>query len=247
MKIIISPTKKMKTEEYISPLSRPLFLEKTKEILSYLVSLTDEEKARVWKVKGKLLEENLERLNAIDLSSPGSPALFSYDGIQFTYMSPSSFTDDMLSYAEEYLRILSGFYGLLRPMDGIVPYRLEMESRININGKGDLYSFWGCDIARELEKEESLVVNLASEEYSKAVVPHLRKGVEVVTPVFLEEVKGSFVTKGVYAKMARGEMVRFLSENKVSDKEGIKEFSIRGYRYSASLSSSERMAFVRKE
>ena len=208
----------MKTEEYISPLSRSLFLEKTKEILSYLVSLTDEEKARVWKVKGKLLEENLERLNAIDLSSPGSPALFSYDGIQFTYMSPSSFTDDMLSYAEEHLRILSGFYGLLRPMDGIVPYRLEMESRININGKGDLYSFWGCDIARELEKEESLVLNLASEEYSKAVVPHLRKGVEVVTPVFLEEVKGSFVTKGVYAKMARGEMVIFLSDNKVSDK-----------------------------
>ena len=247
MKIIISPTKKMKTEEYISPLSRSLFLEKTKEILSYLVSLTDEEKARVWKVKGKLLEENLERLNAIDLSSPGSPALFSYDGIQFTYMSPSSFTDDMLSYAEENLRILSGFYGLLRPMDGIVPYRLEMESRININGKGDLYSFWGCDIARELEKEESLVVNLSSEEYSKAVVPHLCKDVEVVTPVFLEEVKGSFVTKGVYAKMSRGEMVRFLSENKVSDKEGIKEFSIRGYRYSASLSSSERMAFVRKE
>ena len=247
MKIIISPTKKMKTEEYISPLSRPLFLEKTKEILSYLVSLTDEEKARVWKVKGKLLEENLERLNAIDLSSPGSPALFSYDGIQFTYMSPSSFTDDMLSYAEEHLRILSGFYGLLRPMDGVAPYRLEMESRININGKGDLYSFWGSDIARELEKEDSLVVNLASEEYSKAVVPHLSKNVEVVTPVFLEEVKGSFVTKGVYAKMARGEMVRFLSENNVNDKEGIKEFSIRGYRYDDSLSSSERMAFVRKE
>ena len=122
-----------------------------------------------------------------------------------------------------------------------------MESRININGKGDLYSFWGCDIARELEKEESLVVNLSSEEYSKAVVPHLCKDVEVVTPVFLEEVKGSFVTKGVYAKMARGEMVRFLSENKVRDKEGIKEFSIRGYRYDDSLSSSERMAFVRKE
>ena len=247
MKIIISPTKKMKREECISPSSKPVFLDKTKEILSYLESLSDQEKAKVWKVKGKLLEENLERLGEIDLTLPGSPALFSYDGIQFTYMSPSSFTDDMLSYAEENLRILSGFYGLLRPMDGIVPYRLEMESRININGKGDLYSFWGSDIARELEKEDSLVVNLASEEYSKAVVPHLRKGVEVVTPVFLEEAKGSFVTKGVYAKMARGEMVRFLSENKVSDKEGIKEFSIRGYHYDESLSSSERMAFVRKE
>ena len=247
MKIIISPTKKMKIEEYISPLSRPLFLEKTKEILHYLNSLSDEEKAKVWGVKGKLLKENLERLEEIDLSAFGSPALFSYDGIQFTYMSPSSFTDDMISYAEENLRIISGFYGLLRPMDGIVPYRLEMESKININGKGDLYSFWGDDIARELEKEESLVVNLASEEYSKAVVPHLRKDVDVISPVFLEEVKGSFVTKGVYAKMARGEMVRFLAENRILDKEGIKEFSVRGYRYNEALSTSMRMAFVRKE
>ena len=247
MKIIISPTKKMKIEEYISPLSRPLFLEKTKEILNYLNSLSDEEKAKVWGVKGKLLKENLERLEEIDLSAFGSPALFSYDGIQFTYMSPSSFTDDMISYAEENLRIISGFYGLLRPMDGIVPYRLEMESKININGKGDLYSFWGDDIARELEKEESLVVNLASEEYSKAVVPHLGKDVDVISPVFLEEVKGSLVTKGVYAKMARGEMVRFLAENKILDKEGMKEFSVRGYRYNDALSTSMRMAFVRKE
>ena len=132
-------------------------------------------------------------------------------------------------------------------MDGIVPYRLEMESKININGKGDLYSFWGDDIARELEKEESLVVNLASEEYSKAVVPRLRKDIDVISPVFLEEVKGSFVTKGVYAKMARGEMVRFLAENKILDKEGMKEFSVRGYRYNDALSTSMRMAFVRKE
>ena len=133
MKIIISPTKKMKREECISPSTKPVFLDKTKEILSYLESLSDQEKAKVWKVKGKLLEENLERLGEIDLTLPGSPALFSYDGIQFTYMSPSSFTDDMLSYAMDKLRIISGFYGVLRPLDGIVPYRLEMESKININ------------------------------------------------------------------------------------------------------------------
>ena len=173
MKIIISPTKKMKREECISPSTKPVFLDKTKEILSYLESLSDQEKAKVWKVKGKLLEENLERLGEIDLTLPGSPALFSYDGIQFTYMSPSSFTDDMLSYAMDKLRIISGFYGVLRPLDGIVPYRLEMESKININGKGDLYSFWGKSLAEEVGRGESLVVNLASEEYSKAVIPHL--------------------------------------------------------------------------
>ena len=247
MKIIISPTKKMKREEFISPNAKPLFLDKTKEILDYLNSLTREEKARVWKVKGKLLEENLERLGEIDLSVSGSPALFSYDGIQFTYMSPSSFTDDMLSYCEDKLRIISGFYGLLRPLDGIVPYRLEMESKINIFGKGNLYKYWGCDIASELEKDESIILNLASEEYSKAVIPYLNEGIEVITPVFLEEEDGLVVTKGVYAKMARGEMVRFLSQNNITDIEGIKEFSISGYHYSPSLSTNEKMAFVRKE
>ena len=246
MKIIISPTKKMKIEEFIPPYERPLFLHKTNEILSYLLSLSNQEKAKVWKVKGKLLEENLERLKEIDLSIPGSPALFSYDGIQFTYMSPSSFTDDMLSFAEEHLRIISGFYGLLRPFDGIVPYRLEMESKININGKGDLYKYWGSDIAQGLD-EENLVVNLASEEYSKAVIPHLKDSVKVVSPLFLEDLGDEYVTKGVYAKMARGEMVRFLCQNRITTMEGIKDFSVRGYSYSPSLSSPTKMAFVRKE
>ena len=246
MKIIISPAKKMKMEECISPSHKPLFLYKTEEILSYLLSLSSEEKAKVWKLKGKLLLENLERLREIDLSLPGSPALFSYDGIQYTYMSPSSFTDDMLLYVEERLRIVSGFYGLLRPLDGVVPYRLEMESKININNKGDLYEFWGDTLSRELEKNENLIINLASEEYSKAIIPHLKDSVRVITPVFLEETGDSYVTKGVYAKMARGEMVRFLSENNIEDEEGIKEFSIRGYKYNPSLSSPERFAFCRR-
>lgn len=246
MKIIISPAKKMKMEECISPSHKPFFLDKTEEILSYLLSLSSEEKAKVWKLKGKLLLENLERLREIDLSLPGSPALFSYDGIQYTYMSPSSFTDDMLLYVEERLRIVSGFYGLLRPLDGVVPYRLEMESKININNKGDLYEFWGDTLSRELEKNEGLIINLASEEYSKAIIPHLKDSVRVITPVFLEETGDSYVTKGVYAKMARGEMVRFLSENNIDDEEGIKEFSIRGYKYNPSLSSPERFAFCRR-
>ncbi len=246
MKIIISPAKKMKMEECISPSHKPFFLDKTAEILSYFLSLSSEEKAKVWKLKGKLLLENLERLREIDLSLPGSPALFSYDGIQYTYMSPSSFTDDMLLYVEERLRIVSGFYGLLRPLDGVVPYRLEMESKININNKGDLYEFWGDTLSRELEKNENLIINLASEEYSKAIIPHLKDSVRVITPVFLEETGDSYVTKGVYAKMARGEMVRFLSENNIEDEEGIKEFSIRGYKYNPSLSSPERFAFCRR-
>lgn len=245
MKIIISPTKKMKVEEVIPPLHKPLFLSKTEELLSFLRSRRKEELEEIWKVKKKLLEENITRLEEIDLTLPGSPAIFSYDGIQFTYMSPSSFTDDMLSYAQKNVRIISGFYGLLRPMDGIVPYRLEMESKININGKGDLYSFWGDTLASEIEKEDDLIVNLASLEYSKAIIPHLKKA-RVVTPVFLEENNGKLVTKGVYAKMARGEMVRYLCEEKIDKEEGIKDFSLSSYTYSPQNSTPSVMAFVRK-
>ncbi|MGN1164645.1 MAG: peroxide stress protein YaaA [Candidatus Ornithospirochaeta sp.] len=244
MKIIISPAKKMKREECITPSSRPLFLEEAGEILSYLRSLSPEELSTVWKVKGKLLSSSLSSLKALDLGSSGSPALFSYDGIQYTYMSPSSFTDEMLSYAEEDLVILSGLYGALRPLDGIGEYRLEMESRIKIGGKESLYDFWGDKLASFVSSAGTLV-NLASDEYSRAVLPHLGKNVEVVTPVFLEKCGDKFITKGVYAKMARGEMVRFLCENNIRDKEGIKAFSLRGYRFSPSLSKNGTYAFVR--
>ena len=246
MKIIISPAKKMKMEECVLPSSRPFFIKEAGEILSALRSLDEKELSAMWKVKGKLLSSSLDSLNRLDLDAPGSPALFSYDGIQYTYMSPSSFTDQMLSFAEDHLVILSGLYGALRPLDGIGEYRLEMESRINVGDKVGLYAFWGDKLSRYFSSS-SLVVNLASDEYSRAVVPRLGKETEVVTPVFLERSGERMVTKGVYAKIARGEMVRFLSENSISDKEGIKEFSSRGYAFSPSLSEGGTFVFIRNE
>ena len=212
MKIIISPAKKMRREEYVAPLHRPMFLKEAGELLSFLRSLSDSEKAKVWKVKGALLSSSLSSLSMLSLEDIGSPAIFSYDGIQYTYMSPSSFTDSMLEYAEKNLRIISGLYGLLKPLDGVGTYRLEMESPISIPGYGDLYSYWGGKIASSLMEDDRLLVNLASAEYSKAVLPYLPSTVTVVTPVFLDWEKGRYVSKGVYAKMERGEMVRFLAE-----------------------------------
>ena len=175
----------MKREEYVAPLHRPMFLKEAGELLSFLRSLSDSEMAKVWKVKGALLSSSLSSLSMLSLEDIGSPAIFSYDGIQYTYMSPSSFTDSMLEYAEKNLRIISGLYGLLKPLDGVGTYRLEMESPISIPGYGDLYSYWGGKIASSLMEDDRLLVNLASAEYSKAVLPYLPSTVTVVTPVFL--------------------------------------------------------------
>lgn len=247
MKIIISPAKKMRREEYVAPLHRPMFLKEAGELLSFLRSLSDSEKAKVWKVKGALLSSSLSSLSMLSLEDIGSPAIFSYDGIQYTYMSPSSFTDSMLEYAEKNLRIISGLYGLLRPLDGVETYRLEMESPISIPGYGDLYSYWGGKIASSLMEDDRLLVNLASAEYSKAVLPYLPSTVTVVTPVFLDWEKGRYVSKGVYAKMERGEMVRFLAETGAETVEEIMKFSSRGYEFSRFLSDSNTLCFVRKD
>ena len=247
MKIIISPAKKMKREEYVAPLHRPMFLKEAGELLSFLRSLSDSEMAKVWKVKGALLSSSLSSLSMLSLEDIGSPAIFSYDGIQYTYMSPSSFTDSMLEYAEKNLRIISGLYGLLRPLDGVGAYRLEMESPISIPGYGDLYSYWGGKIASSLMEDDRLLVNLASAEYSKAVLPYLPSTVTVVTPVFLDWEKGRYVSKGVYAKMERGEMVRFLAETRAETVEDIMKFSFRGYEFSLFLSDSNTLCFVRKD
>ena len=247
MKIIISPAKKMRREEYVAPLHRPMFLKEAGELLSFLRSLSDSEMAKVWKVKGALLSSSLSSLSMLSLEDIGSPAIFSYDGIQYTYMSPSSFTDSMLEYAEKNLRIISGLYGLLRPLDGVETYRLEMESPISIPGYGDLYSYWGGKIASSLMEDDRLLVNLASAEYSKAVLPYLPSTVTVVTPVFLDWEKGRYVSKGVYAKMERGEMVRFLAETGAETVEDIMKFSSRGYEFSRFLSDSNTLCFVRKD
>lgn len=247
MKIIISPAKKMRREEYVAPLHRPMFLKEAGELLSFLRSLSDSEMAKVWKVKGALLSSSLSSLSMLSLEDIGSPAIFSYDGIQYTYMSPSSFTDSMLEYAEKNLRIISGLYGLLRPLDGVGTYRLEMESPISIPGYGDLYSYWGGKIASSLMEDDRLLVNLASAEYSKAVLPYLPSTVNVVTPVFLDWEKGRYVSKGVYAKMERGEMVRFLAETGAETVDEIMKFSSRGYEFSRFLSDSNTLCFVRKD
>ena len=143
------------------------------------------------------------------------------------------------------MRILSGFYGLLRPFDGVTPYRLEMQAKLAVDGCRDLYQFWGDRLARQLASETDVVLNLASKEYSKAVETHLPKTMQFITCVFGESKDGKVIEKGTKCKMARGQMVRWLAENNVTSWADIRAFDQLGYRFQPELSSENHDVFLK--
>jgi cytoplasmic iron level regulating protein YaaA (DUF328/UPF0246 family) len=160
-------------------------------------------------------------------------------------MAPAVFENSSFDYVQEHLRILSGFYGVLKPMDGVTPYRLEMQAKAAINDKKDLYDLWGSRLYEEVIDDSHVIINLASKEYSKCIEKYLKPDDYYVTVTFGETVKGKLVTKGTYAKMARGEMVRFMAENQIKDPEQIKGFDRLGYVYRDELSGDGEIVFER--
>ena len=174
-----------------------------------------------------------------------TPAILSYEGIQYQYMAPAVFENQMLAYVQEHLRILSGFYGVLKPLDGVTPYRLEMQAKAKVNGTGDLYDFWGDRLYREVLDDSHIIINLASKEYSKCIEKYLLPKDRFITCIFGELSNGKVVQKGTYAKMARGEMVRFMAENNISKPEEMKQFNRLGYRFVDHLSTDMEYVFIK--
>ena len=247
MRIIISPAKKMRTDTDSLPWQDlPLFLPQAERLLAALRAMDAAALQQLWQCGDRLARENGERLAAMDLGRGLTPALLSYQGIQYQYMAPGVFTAGALRYVQERLRILSGFYGLLRPFDGVTPYRLEMRAKLAVDGARDLYGFWGDRLARQLAAETDWVLNLASREYSLAVSPHLPPSVRLVTCVFGEVQRGKVVEKGTLCKMARGEMVRYLAEGQLTDLEAVRGFDRLGYRYAPGLSGGDTLVFLRE-
>ena len=162
-------------------------------------------------------------------------------------MAPGVFTNDELDYVQEHLRILSGFYGVLRPFDGVTPYRLEMQARLKIGEAKDLYSYWGDSIAKNLLSETDCILNLASQEYSRCVSAHLTDGVQFITCLFCERKNGKLIEKGTLCKMARGEMVRYMAEHQIETAEKIKAFDRLGYRFAPSESNQTTYTFIKEE
>ena len=193
-------------------------------------------------------------LSDADLADPDiarriSPAVMSYHGIQYQSMAPEVMDAAQLDWLQNHLWILSGLYGCVRPFHGVSPYRLEMGAKLSVNGARDLYAFWGNQLAQAIAPagSDTTIVNLASVEYAKAVLPHAAQDTTVITCLFGEGVRNDKpVQRSTASKKARGSMVRWMAETKVEDAADLTEFNL-GYRYVPELSSPDSLAFINEQ
>ena len=246
MKIILSPAKKMNTDlDSLAYVDLPEYLQQTEEIVCWLKSKSHEELKKLWGCNDKIAQQNFERLDHMELHNRLTPAILSYEGIAYQYMAPAVFEDTQFDYVQEHLRILSAFYGVLKPMDGVTPYRLEMQAKVSINGHKDLYDLWGSRLYQSVRDEDGVIINLASKEYSKCIEKYLTPQDTYITITFCEMSGDKLVTKGTYAKMARGEMVRYMAEKQIKNPTDIKNFDRLGYVYRDKLSTDLEYVFER--
>lgn len=245
MRILISPAKKMNRQTE-GPVYRelPAFLPKTQAIVQTLQAMSYEQLKQLWKCSDAIARQNVQRLEHMDLYHDLTPALLAYEGIQYRYMAPGVFTDAEFAYVQEHLRILSGFYGILRPFDGVSPYRLEMQARLCVDGAPDLYAYWGPELARNLAEQTQCVINLASKEYALAVSRYLPPSVRMVSCVFGQEQGGKIIEKGTMCKMARGELVRRMAQYQITQPEQLKTIPVLQFRYAPEWSEENRYVFL---
>lgn len=248
MKIILSPAKKMNVDtDSLMPLSTPIFLESAKEIAVWLKGKSYSELKEFWRCNDKIAEQNVRRLKTMDLTKNLTPAVLAYEGLAYQYMAPAVFEDGHFEYVQEHLRILSAFYGVLRAMDGVVPYRLEMQAKASIGTAKDMYAYWGSRLYEAVRDESGIIINLASKEYARCIEKYLTVKDTYITIVFCEKADDKLVTKGTYAKMARGEMVRYMAEHCIENPVEIKHFNRLGYSFRDDLSSDAEYVFERMQ
>lgn len=246
--MIISPAKKMNVVEgppYVA--SEPSFLERTERLMRTVQALTYDEAKALWKCSDKLAALNYERFRCMDLTQNPTAACIAYEGIQYQHLAPQVMSERELTFLDSHLRILSGFYGMLRPNDGVVPYRLEMQAKLAVDGSRDLYEYWGTSLAQALAREADTLVNLASVEYAKAAVPHAPGfGMRVITCLFGQVVGSRFVQRSTEAKAARGTFVRWCAEHEVTSVTDFPSFADRGYVFDESRLTTDKLVFVRE-
>lgn len=256
MLTLLSPAKKMNMApaETGVPVTQPRLRDDMAEIATVAKTLTAADLKRLMHISDKLAEMNFERFQAFNLdnrSNSAKPAGLAFDGDVYWGLEAASLSGETLTYAQDHLRILSGLYGVLRPMDAIQPYRLEMGTRM-ANGRGkSLYEFWGARIADRLNRDladhaDKTVVNLASNEYFKAVDTRAL-GRTVIGAKFLNVKDGEARSLMYYAKHARGTMARWIMENRVDRADGLKDFNAGGYRLDAKASTASELVFSRPQ
>lgn len=253
---LISPAKTLdfETPPKTAIFTQPQFLNHSQELIADLRQLTSPEVSRLMSISEKLGELNAQRF--LEWQTPftlnnAKQALLAFKGDVYTGMEAEKFSKGNFTFAQQHLRILSGLYGLLRPLDLIQPYRLEMGTGFaNARGK-NLYHFWGDIITDQLNQEletqkERVLVNLASHEYWSAVNTK-KLDAEVITPVFKDNKNGQYKIISFFAKKARGMMSAYIIRNKLKKAEAIKGFDTAGYRYDERMSSPKEWVFLREE
>ena len=241
MKIIISPAKKLNENKVLlSNTSKVIFEKEAKILIKQLQSYSVVDLKKIMKISDNLSKLNYDRFQNFDLNSEDSaPAVLLFKGDVYKGLQADNFSEDTLKYTQKKLRILSGLYGILRPLDRIYPYRLEMGTSL-VNDRGsDLYSFWGDmvknSLLSEMNKDECLI-NLASNEYSK-VLSLKSFDRKVITPVFKDFKNGKLKVISFFAKRARGEMANFILTNRIVQVSDLKNFEYDGYRYSDEINN----------
>ncbi|WP_339671238.1 peroxide stress protein YaaA [Dasania marina] len=256
MLMLISPAK---TLDFDSPAktkvtSQPDFLAQSQQLITALRDLSPSDVSELMSISDKLGELNHQRFHNWHTpfdSANAKQAVLAFKGDVYTGLAPENFDSKAFNYAQKHLRILSGLYGLLRPLDLIQAYRLEMGTKFaNPRGK-NLYEFWGDEITlainAQLKKLKSdVIINLASNEYFKAVKPKALNA-EIITPVFKDCKNGKYKIISFYAKKARGLMSAYIIENQLSDVAALKKFNTGGYRYNASMSTAREWVYTREE
>lgn len=248
MKIIISPAKKMNIQnDLFEAQTLPYFVQDAAHLCEVLRAKSAAELQILWQCNDKLTTLNRMRLENMDVHRATTPAILAYEGLQYQHLAADVLSREGLAYVSAHLRILSGFYGVLRPFDAVVPYRLEMQAKLAVDGAKNLYEYWGRRLYDALDEKDGVIINLASQEYAKAVIPYLGADDRFVTLRFGAVIDGKFKQKGTFAKMARGEMVRYMAETQATCLEDLRGFDALGLVFDETLSDRQTMTFVMKE
>ncbi|WAU75337.1 peroxide stress protein YaaA [Acinetobacter sp. TR3] len=256
MLALISPAKTLDYETALptDTYTLPRLLEQSQQLIDVCRKLSATEIASLMTVSEKIANLNVERFrdwNAEFDFSNARQALFAFKGDVYTGLDAYHLKDHDIDFAQQHLRMLSGLYGLLRPLDLMMPYRLEMGTKLKNSRGNNLYEFWGSIITDQInqdlaEIDAKLLVNLASDEYYKSVNEKKIRA-EIIKPVFLDQKNGKYKVISFYAKKARGLMARYLIENKLSQVEQLKAFDSEGYYFDAESSSDKELVFKRDE
>lgn len=254
---LLSPSKSLdfETEAGIDKYTIPDYLSRSTSLIKKLQTFSVKGLEKLMGISSNLADLNVERYKK--WSAPVKPgakhkqAILAFTGDVYTGLKATGLSKNDLIYAQEHLRILSGLYGLLKPLDLIAAYRLEMGTDLKVGRKKNLYEFWRKSLTEDLNRQikdhsQQSIINLASNEYFK-VIDTKKLVADLIQPVFKDAKNGEYKTIAIYAKIARGAMSRYIIKNRISDPEDLKGFDLDNYSYNSRLSEGNKMVFTREE